>query len=261
VTPIDVATNTTGAEIKVGRPLGIAITPDGKTAYVTNLLGGSVTPIELATNKPGAEIKVGSNPRWVAIAPDGKTAYVANSGGSSVTPIDVATNTHGAEIKVGSFPEGVAITPDGKTAYVANVQSESVTPIDLATNKPGTEIKVGEGPIGVAIAPVQPTSLTAAPQLVLFPPPYGVGLFRVSATLTSGGSPLKGKPISFSVGKTSLCSAATASNGVASCKLSLKGEIAVLFANSYTSTFAGDNGYTGSKASTHAIVLGTGTHH
>ena len=219
-----------------------------------------MTPIDVATNKPSVEIKVGLGARWVAITPDGKTAYVVNSASSSVTPIDVATNTPGAEIKVGSFPEGLAITPDGKTAYVANVLSESVTPIDLATNTPGAEIKVGEAPIGVAITP-NTTSLTAAPQLVLFPPPYGVGLFRVSATLTSGGSPLKGKPISFSVGKTSLCSAATASNGVASCKLSLTAEIAVLFANSYTATFAGDSGYTGSKASTHAIGLGTGTHH
>ena len=37
VTPIDLATNTPGAEIKVGKgPNGVAITPDGKTAYVAN---------------------------------------------------------------------------------------------------------------------------------------------------------------------------------------------------------------------------------
>ena len=37
MTPIEVATNTPGAEIKVGVfPAGVAITPDGKTVYVTN---------------------------------------------------------------------------------------------------------------------------------------------------------------------------------------------------------------------------------
>jgi hypothetical protein len=92
---------------------------------------------------------------------------------------------------------------------------------------------------------------------VIFPPPHGVGLFHVSATLTSGGKPVGGKPISFSVGKTALCSASTESNGTASCKLDLKGEIAVLLANSYTATFAGDSGYLESTATTPAVELGT----
>ena len=37
VTPIDTATNTAGTAIPVGQnPAGVAVTPDGKTAYVTN---------------------------------------------------------------------------------------------------------------------------------------------------------------------------------------------------------------------------------
>jgi hypothetical protein len=39
--------------------------------------------------------------------------------------------------------------------------------------------------------------------------------------------------------------------------LSLKGEIAVLFADSYTATFAGDSSYRGSTASAPALELGT----
>jgi hypothetical protein len=109
------------------------------------------------------------------------------------------------------------------------------------------------------ISPV-PTTLVAAPQIVIFPPPYGVGLFHVSATLTSGGNPLGGEPISFSVGKTTLCSASTARNGTASCKLRAKAEIAVLLGNSYTATFAGDTTHLGSTATTPAILLGTVPH-
>ena len=38
VTPIGTATNTPGTPIPVGQePLGVAITPDGKTAYVANI--------------------------------------------------------------------------------------------------------------------------------------------------------------------------------------------------------------------------------
>ena len=42
MTPIDIATKAPGAVIPVGgNPRGIAITPDGKTAYVAN--NGSTT--------------------------------------------------------------------------------------------------------------------------------------------------------------------------------------------------------------------------
>src|SRR6516165_790053 len=45
VTPISLATNKPGKPIPVGRqPLYIAVTPDGKTAYVTNDTAGTMTP-------------------------------------------------------------------------------------------------------------------------------------------------------------------------------------------------------------------------
>jgi hyaluronoglucosaminidase len=52
--------------------LAIAITPDGKTVYVTNFnegSGGTVTPISTATGKAGRPIKVGPGPSAIAIAP------------------------------------------------------------------------------------------------------------------------------------------------------------------------------------------------
>jgi YVTN family beta-propeller protein len=165
VTPINVATNTAGTPIVVG-PLGseftaTAITPDGKTAYVSNRVSGSVTPINVATNTAGTPIKVGSGPEGIAITPDGKTAYVSNDVSGSVTPINVATNMAGTSIKVGSGPEAIAITPDGKTAYVSNDGSGSVTPINLATNTAGAPIKVGVEPGGIAIAPGGGTAYVA----------------------------------------------------------------------------------------------------
>ena len=44
------------------RPVAIAITPDGKTAYVANFGSGTVTPIATATNTAGPPIPVGSSP-------------------------------------------------------------------------------------------------------------------------------------------------------------------------------------------------------
>jgi len=49
-----------GQPIPVGRePLAIAITPDGRTAYVVSFTSGTVTPINTATNTPERPIHVG----------------------------------------------------------------------------------------------------------------------------------------------------------------------------------------------------------
>jgi YVTN family beta-propeller protein len=152
VTPVMTATDTAGTPIQVGDdPDGIAITPDGKTAYVSNSSSGSVTPIATATNTAGTPIPAGSG--RLAITPDGKTLYVLNVGGDTVTPIATATNTAGTPIPVGSEPDAIAFTPDGKTAYVASFYSDTVTPIATATNTAGTPIPVGEGPSAIAITP------------------------------------------------------------------------------------------------------------
>ena len=115
VTPIATATNTAGPPINVGSdPRRIAITPDGKTAYVAAYRSDTVTPIATATNTAGPPINVGSNPGAIAITPDGRTAYVLNSddgGPGTVTPIATATNTAGPPITTGNGPYYIAITP------------------------------------------------------------------------------------------------------------------------------------------------------
>ena len=163
VTPVDTATGTAGQAIKVGsQPVAIAITPDGRTAYVINqgdqgaLRDGTVTPINTANDEPGTPIGVGMEPDAIAITPNGQTAYVANQLDGTVTPITIATNTPGKPIKVGYQPDAIAITPDGQTAYVANEglgQGSTVTPIATATNQPGKPVSVGVDPTAIAITP------------------------------------------------------------------------------------------------------------
>ena len=67
-------------------PRAIAITPDGKTAYVANTYAGTVTPITTATNTAGPPITAGNDPLAIAITPDGKTAYVGNVGSGTGDP-------------------------------------------------------------------------------------------------------------------------------------------------------------------------------
>ena len=112
VTPISIRTNTVGPAIPVGSgPFAIAITPDGRTAYVVNDGDpGTVTPISIRTNTAGPAIPTGGYPVAIAITPDGRTAYVANYGSGTVTPISTRTNTAGPAIPVGQYPWAIAIT-------------------------------------------------------------------------------------------------------------------------------------------------------
>lgn len=154
--PIGALLSGTSIVFAVGAlPLGVAFTPDGAKAYVTNSTDGTVTPITVATDTPGAPITVGTGPSGVAVTPDGTKAYVVNGGDNTVTPITVATDTPGTVIAVGTAPQAVAFSPDGTKAYVPNEGSDDVTPITVATDTPGAPITVSTlgGPAAVAFAP------------------------------------------------------------------------------------------------------------
>jgi DNA-binding beta-propeller fold protein YncE len=125
VTPISTATGTPGKPIPVGgsprfgdihrrNPVGqIAITPDGKTAYVA--FGSDVTPINTATGIPGKTIHVGGQ-----AGPEGR---------------------HAAMVLNGALGTQIVMTPDGKTVYL--IAGSGVTPISTVTNTPGKTIHVG----------------------------------------------------------------------------------------------------------------------
>ncbi len=127
------ASNTVTATIPTGTsPYGVAVTPDGRHAYVTNNDSNSVSVIDTASNTVTATIPAEKDPRGVAVTPDGRHAYVANSVSASVSVIDTASNTVTATIPTGTSPRGVAVTPDGRHAYVTNNGSNSVSVIDTA---------------------------------------------------------------------------------------------------------------------------------
>jgi YVTN family beta-propeller protein len=79
VTPIDLTTGTPGTAIAVGAPQpdffpplepnGVAITPNGRTAFVTNYVDGTVVPIDTRTDVAGAPIHVGGHPTGIAVMP------------------------------------------------------------------------------------------------------------------------------------------------------------------------------------------------
>jgi len=157
---IDTSTNTVIDAITVNSPgdfiKKIAITPDGRFAYVTNL-SNTVSVIDICTNTVVDNITVGNFPVGIAITPDGRFAYVAISDlqtslSGTVTVIDTSTNTVVYKILVGRDPIGLAITPDGNFAYVTTA-FDTVYVIDITTNTVTDTVAVGFFPVDVAITP------------------------------------------------------------------------------------------------------------
>jgi YVTN family beta-propeller protein len=156
---------TGGVSFSVGTdPMGVAVSPDGRFAYVTNTVSSSVSVIETGTNSVTATIPVGDVPSTVAFTPDGRFAYVTSTCGhdrasicatGDVAVIDTGSYAVLAIITVGERPEGIAITPDGTRAYVANTFSNSISIIDTATNVVTGEIAFppSSTPASIAIPP------------------------------------------------------------------------------------------------------------
>ena len=153
---IDTATNqVVGSPIPTGNgPDSIAISPDGKTLYVTSG-DGDITVVNTQTNQVVTTISGLPPLETIAISPDGKTAYVSSPNEDVVVVIDLQTNqVVGSPIKVGEAPIGVAFSPDGKVVYVVNDDDDNVSVIDTATRQVvGSPIPVGEEPINVVFSP------------------------------------------------------------------------------------------------------------
>jgi DNA-binding beta-propeller fold protein YncE len=175
LSPLSPATVATGSNA----PTGVAVTPDGKSAYVANL-GGTVSQFNIdpvtgaLSPKTPASVAGGTLPAAVAVRPDGKSAYVANAnlppqpnGAVSQFSIDPLTGALSpkspASVPAGFDPVGIAVTPDGKSAYVpnanlpspnGNVSQYSIDPLTgaLSPKTPPT-VPAGLEPVQVAVTP------------------------------------------------------------------------------------------------------------
>ena len=69
-------------------PHGVAVSPDGRRAYVALASAGSVAVVDLDAMKEVTRIDVGRWPRSLALTPDGKRLAVGVSGDGGVAVVD-----------------------------------------------------------------------------------------------------------------------------------------------------------------------------
>ena len=92
------------------RPMGTALSRDGKQVFATTGRGESVAIIDVAKRAIDRMIpSVGARPWGIAVGDDGKTLYTANGPSGDVSVIDVASGKIRRRVKVGGSPWGVAV--------------------------------------------------------------------------------------------------------------------------------------------------------
>jgi YVTN family beta-propeller protein len=156
-------------------PGGVAVSPDGTSAYALLNQNDTLTQIDLTTNLQGTQVRVGNAPHSVLINNNGTTAYVSNEGGRAATAADFQIWSAGTEI-VADPVVGAAITgtvsvvdlpsmtvtanistggfhPTGMAFYqghllVANTYSDTISVINTGTNTVERTIDLGL-PIGI----------------------------------------------------------------------------------------------------------------
>jgi YVTN family beta-propeller protein len=152
VVVVNLATNRVDAEIALPATVapqgGIAITPDGKFAYVPvsdSIPGAAVTysvyVIDIAARKVATIIALPSAVVHVAVTPDGNSVYVALK--NSLVAIDVLTNTVMATIQfpVPTALDRIVMDPAGRYVYATN-QGPNIVIVDTITNRYVDQIKV-----------------------------------------------------------------------------------------------------------------------
>jgi YVTN family beta-propeller protein len=90
-------------------PVGLTMTKDGKTAYVTLGHAAHVAIVNVPTRKVLGYILVGKRAWGITLSRDARTLYVANGLGDDVTVIDTKTRKAVISVPVGRVPYGVVV--------------------------------------------------------------------------------------------------------------------------------------------------------
>ena len=135
------------AEISVGgHPTGIAFTPDGTRAFVSNRHDDTVSVIEAATRQVSTTLPVGDEPHGLLTDLPGKHLYVLNTSSDDIHIYDVATLQRLKGLAASRRPWSLALSPDGSRILVTNSLAR-IPPLRSPMVSEVTVIETGRGTV------------------------------------------------------------------------------------------------------------------
>jgi len=163
----EVARPALGATIQAGKtPSFVAVSPDGRHAYIANSDAQVITVMDTAVNQVTATIPIAAGPpQFLTFTPDGRTLYVTifNNQGTihEIDALDTASNTRIATIPQSARPFHPAVSPDGKLLYVPHLDAAYVSVVNTTTNTVIAQIKVAPDPHSVSFSRSSDRAYTA----------------------------------------------------------------------------------------------------
>lgn len=115
-------------------PFAVELSPDGRTAYLSNSETNEVLVIDITGGTVKKKIAVGAEPVALASRPDGKVVYAVTRGANELSAIDPKTMSLLGRIDAGMRPQAVVFAPRGNLAFVMGEAIPSVTIIDTKQN-------------------------------------------------------------------------------------------------------------------------------
>lgn len=145
VAVIDTVRNQVIAQIPVGNPHSIAISPDGRTAYVAAQQPGAtgLAVLDLAAWRQAGMVPLTKTPRAANFSPDGIAVYFTLAGVNAVQVLDPKTNEIVAQIPTGVSPHLPIFTANGQYELTV-VQG----PGQLAVISPSSRTIIGTVAVG-----------------------------------------------------------------------------------------------------------------
>jgi len=141
-------------------PEGIALSPDGKTLWVSARGSDQAFALDPVTMAVRATVATGRFPLRIAVRPQGDVAVTSDLQDGSLSVIDTATAKVIRTIAVSSpaeaearFQVTILWSADGQRIYVAETTSDTVAEVDYASGTVLRRLKAGAGGDGVAILP------------------------------------------------------------------------------------------------------------
>ena len=156
-------------------PLGVAVSPDGTSAYVTTPEPASVRQYAIGANggltlASSAPVPPGAGPGQLAVSPDGRSVYVIGTGGSqgvlqyTVAASGALTPKSPLSVPTPPGPQRLAVSPDSRSVYVTTTVTGLSTVAQYTAGADGAlspkspaSLPVGGDPfaepIGVAVSP------------------------------------------------------------------------------------------------------------
>ena len=142
-------------------PHEVALSADGRTAYVTNYgaqsPGSSLSVIDVMAGKELRRVDLGALRRPHGVIVRGSAVYFTVEANRALGRYDASTGA--IDWIMGTGEAGthmVVASPDGNTLFTSNIGSDSVTSFTRAADAPAwnvTRIPVGKGPEGIDLSP------------------------------------------------------------------------------------------------------------